>query len=76
MEEGLADRTIVNGANFGRLHPDFPMDPSTNHFERKLRSNMDRVKRATDRMDGEVGRYEMTHNEVDLGWGQEMLWLK
>jgi hypothetical protein len=55
MEEGLADRTVVNGANLGRLHPDFPMDPSTDHFERKLRSIMDRVKKATDRMDGVVG---------------------
>jgi hypothetical protein len=47
----------VNAANLGRLHPDFPMDPSIDRFERKLRSNMDRVKKATDRLDGVVGRY-------------------
>jgi hypothetical protein len=57
MEEGLAYRTVVNGANLGRLHPDFPMDPSTDRFERKLPSNMDRVKKATDRLDGVVGQY-------------------
>jgi hypothetical protein len=57
----------VSGANLGRLHPDFPMDPSTDRFERKLRSNMDRVKKATDRMDGVLRQYELTHSEVDLG---------
>jgi hypothetical protein len=70
MEEGLADQTVVNGTNLGRLHPDFPMDPSTDRFERKLRSNMDRVKKATDGLDGVVGRCGQ-----DLG-GQGMRWLK
>jgi hypothetical protein len=49
--------------------------PNTDRFERKLRSNMDIVKKATDQMDGMVGRYELTRSEVNLG-GQEMLWLK
>jgi hypothetical protein len=46
MEEALANWTVPNGTNLGRLHPDFPMDPSTDRFERKLWSNMDRVKKA------------------------------
>jgi hypothetical protein len=54
MEE-MADRAVVNGSNVGRLHPDFPMDPNTNCFERRLRSSMDRVKKATDELDGVVG---------------------
>jgi hypothetical protein len=67
MEEGLADRTVVNGANLGRLHPDFPMDPNTDRFERKLRFNTDRVKKATDRMNGVVGLYELTRSESGYG---------
>jgi hypothetical protein len=53
----MADRAVVNGSNVGRLHPDFPMDPSTDRFEHKLRSNMDRVKKATEELDEVVGRY-------------------
>jgi hypothetical protein len=48
MEEDSADLTVVSGSNLGRLHPDFPMDPSTDRFERKLLSNMDRLGKATD----------------------------
>jgi hypothetical protein len=73
MEEELADRTVVNGANLGRLHPDFPMDPNTDRFERKLRSIMDRVKKATDRMDGVVGQYELMCSEVDLGEARDAM---
>jgi hypothetical protein len=66
----MADQAVVNGSNIGSLHPDFPMDPSTERFERKLRSNMDRVKKATDELDRVVGRYGQ-----DLG-GHGMRWLK
>jgi hypothetical protein len=54
MEE-MADRAVVNGSNVGRLHPDFPMDPNTERFERRLQSSMERVKKATNEMDGVVG---------------------
>jgi hypothetical protein len=64
----MADRAVVNGSNMGRLHPDFPMDPSTDRFERKLRSNMDRVKKATEELDGVVGRYGQ-----DLGGARDAM---
>jgi deoxyribose-phosphate aldolase len=54
MEE-MADRAVVNGSNVGRLHLDFPMDPNTDRFERRLQSSMERVKKATDELDGVVG---------------------
>jgi FAD/FMN-containing dehydrogenase len=54
MEE-MADRAVMNGSNLGRLHPDFPMDLNTDHFERRLWASMERVKKATDELDGVVG---------------------
>jgi hypothetical protein len=51
----MADRAVVNGSNVGRLHPDFPMDRNTVCFERRLRASMEKVKKATDELDGVVG---------------------
>jgi hypothetical protein len=51
----MADRAVVNGSKVGRLYPDFPMDPNTNRFERRLWSSMERVKKATDELDRVVG---------------------
>jgi hypothetical protein len=73
MEEGSADLIVVSGSNLGRLHPDFPMDPSTDRFERKLLSNMDRLGRATDQIDGVVKQYELTHSELDLGRARDAI---
>jgi hypothetical protein len=73
MEEGSADLIVVSGSNLGRLHPDFPMDPSTDRFERKLWSNMDRLGRATDQIDGVVKRYESTCSELDLGRARDAI---
>jgi hypothetical protein len=54
MEE-MAARAVVNGSSLGRLHPDFPMDPNTDRFERRLRASLERVKKALDELDGVVG---------------------
>ena len=53
--EGMADRAVVNGSSVGRLHTDFPMDPMTDRFERRLRASVERVKKASDELDGVVG---------------------
>jgi hypothetical protein len=66
MEEGSADLIVMSGSNLGRLHTVFFMDPSTNRFERKLRSIVDRLGRVTDQIDGVVKRYESTCSELDL----------
>jgi hypothetical protein len=73
MEEGSADLIVVSGFNLGRLHPDFPMDPRTDRFERKLRFNMDRLGRATDQIDGVVKQYKLTCSKLDLGRARDAI---
>jgi hypothetical protein len=51
----MAERAVLNGSNVGRLHPDFPMDPNTDRFERRLRASLERVKKPLDELDGVVG---------------------
>jgi hypothetical protein len=63
MEEGFADLIVVSGSNLGRLHPDFPMEPSTDRFERKLRSNLFAPVRS-----GVLGNEGLTTLNVELAW--------
>jgi hypothetical protein len=54
MEE-MADRAIVNGSSVGRLHTDFPMDTMSNRFERRLRANLEKVRKVSEELNGVMG---------------------